>query len=66
MLERLIVFALVSRGEFGALGLVIAAKGLARFKDLQEREFAEYFLVGTMLSMVLAGGIGLLVSMAVR
>ncbi len=64
-LERLIVFALVSKGEYGALGLVIAAKGLARFKDLQDREFAEYFLIGTMLSMVLAGAIGLLAQAAI-
>lgn len=59
LLERLIVFTLVFQGEYGALGFVIATKGLARFKSLEDREFAEYFLIGTMMSIVLSGGIAL-------
>ncbi len=66
LLERLIVFFLVLEGEYGALGLVMATKGLARFKNLDDREFAEYFLIGTMLSIVLAGGIALIVKHAVQ
>ena len=58
-LERLVTFTLIGRAEFGAVGLIVAAKGLARFKDLEHRDFAEYFLIGTLLSLVLAGGIGL-------
>jgi hypothetical protein len=65
LLERLLVFTLVLVGQYGALGFVIATKGLARFKDLDHREFAEYFLIGTMLSIVLAGGIALIVKHAV-
>lgn len=63
-LERLIVYTLVVAGEYGAMGWVIAAKGLARFKNLEDRTFAEYFLIGTMLSLVLAGGTALLVRAA--
>jgi hypothetical protein len=33
---------------------VVAAKSLARFKALEDREFAEYFLVGTLASLLLA------------
>jgi len=65
LLERLLVFFLVLKGEYGAFGLVIAAKGLARFKNLDHREFAEYFLIGTMLSIILAGGIALIVKCAI-
>ena len=65
LLERLLVFSLVLKGEYGAFGLIIAAKGLARFKNLDDREFAEYFLVGTMLSIVLAGGIGVIIKSVV-
>ena len=38
----------------------IAAKTMARFKNLEDRDFAEYFLVGTFLSLVTAGAIALL------
>jgi hypothetical protein len=50
---------LVVLGQFGALGLVVAAKSLARFKALEDREFAEYFLIGTLASLLLALGGGL-------
>ncbi|MEK7269347.1 MAG: hypothetical protein AAB215_00230, partial [Planctomycetota bacterium] len=65
LLERLLVFSLVLESQYGAFGLVIATKGLARFKNLDDREFAEYFLIGTMLSIVLAGGIALIVKCAI-
>jgi hypothetical protein len=58
-LERAIGLSLVLLGEYGALGLIVAAKSLARFKALEEREFAEYFLIGTLTSLLLAllGGV---------
>ncbi|MBS1767147.1 MAG: hypothetical protein JST05_07080 [Acidobacteria bacterium] len=59
MLERTLVFALVLGGQYGALGFVMAAKALARFKNLDEQDFAEYFLVGTLLSVTIAGAAAL-------
>jgi len=61
VLERGLVLTLVLLGQYGALGLVIAAKALARFKALEDREFAEYFLIGTLTSLLLAllGGIAI-------
>lgn len=58
-LERAIGLTLVLLGEYGALGLIMAAKALARFKALEDREFAEYFLIGTLTSLLLAllGGV---------
>jgi hypothetical protein len=49
------------QNQFATLGFVVAAKGIARFKELENRDFAEYFLIGTMLSIVTAGAIALLV-----
>src|SRR6266511_5020958 len=59
-LERGLAFTLVLLGEDGAVGWIIAAKSLARFKALEDREFAEYFLIGTLASFLLAvlDGIG--------
>ena len=59
ILERAIVLTFVIRGEYGALGLVIAAKALARFRGLDDRDFAEYFLIGTLASLLHALVVGL-------
>ncbi len=54
ILERYITFVLVSVGGFAAVGFVIAAKAAARYPQFKKREFAEYFLVGTLCSIGLA------------
>lgn len=60
-LERAIALTFVLLGQYGALGLIVAAKSVARFKAMEDREFAEYFLIGTLASLLLAlaGGLGL-------
>lgn len=58
-LERWIVLELVFLGELSAVGLVIAAKSVTRFKQLEDRTFAEYYLIGTLASFVLGGASGL-------
>jgi hypothetical protein len=60
LLERLILFFLVLAGQYTAVGFVIAAKTMARFKDFDDRGFAEYFLIGTLLSCVSAGTVALI------
>jgi len=49
---------MVLLGDYAAVGWIIAAKSLARFKQLEDREFAEYFLVGTLASFLLAVLVG--------
>jgi len=54
VLERLLVVLLIlGHAEIG-IGLVVAAKTLARFKQLDERPFAEKYLVGTLASVTVA------------
>jgi hypothetical protein len=52
VLERALALTLVLLGQYGALGLLIAAKALARFRALEDRDFAEYFLIGTLASLL--------------
>lgn len=54
ILERLIIFFFVAIGQFAAVGFVIAAKSIVRYKELEDRNFAEYVLIGTLLSSLLA------------
>lgn len=53
-LERVLILTLGIMGLFSSIAIVLAAKSLARFKQLEDRDFAEKYLVGTLLSMILA------------
>lgn len=58
LLERVLIYAFVLTGQFGAIGFTLAAKGFTRFKELENRGFAEYVLIGTLLSSGVAMGVG--------
>ena len=64
VLERLLIVTFVLIGAEAAIGFVIAAKTLARFKQLDDRGFAEYYLLGTLASVGVALGTGLLAAAA--
>ncbi len=54
ILERLLIVVFVLTGSDVAIGFVVAAKTLARFRLLDDREFAEYYLLGTLASVSVA------------
>jgi hypothetical protein len=58
VLERSLLYVFILQGQFGAIGFVLAAKAFTRFKALDDRSFAEYVLIGTLLSAGLALAIG--------
>jgi len=54
MLERwLIYLVLVFAQNYNVIALILAAKGVARFRQMEERAFAEYVLIGTLASILL-------------
>ena len=54
MTERAIILTLALLGEYGAISFVFVAKSMARFEQLKKRHFAEYYLLGTLLSILFA------------
>jgi hypothetical protein len=54
ILERLLIVTFVLAGAEVAIGLVVAAKTIARFRLLDDRDFAEYYLLGTLGSVTVA------------
>lgn len=52
-LERLIIMVLVAVNAISAIAFVIGIKALARFKQFEDRDFAEYYLIGTMISILM-------------
>lgn len=65
ILERLILLTLILLDQWGALGLILTAKSVARFKELEDRRFSEYYLIGTLSSSLVAIATGLLVRLLV-
>ena len=59
ILERTLVLTLLLVGQWGVIGFVLAAKSIARFEELKRQAFAEYYLIGTLLSVLFAIGTGL-------
>jgi hypothetical protein len=61
-LERFVVLTALLLQSPATVGLILTAKSIARYPEMKSVRFAEYFLIGTLLSMSLGiiGGIILL------
>ena len=54
-LERLIIGACLVYGQFASIGLVFTAKSIARYNKISENPaFAEYYLIGSLFSILSA------------
>jgi hypothetical protein len=53
-LERAIILTLTLSGAYTSIAFVLTAKSIARYKELENKDFAEYYLVGTLLSTLIA------------
>lgn len=54
-LERLIIVIFLLINQYSAIGLVLTAKSIARYDKIsKDQAFAEYYLLGTLLSSVIA------------
>ena len=62
ILERAIILTFGILNQFGAISFVFLAKSMARFRQLEKRIFAEYYLIGTLSSFLFA----LLISVVVQ
>jgi hypothetical protein len=55
-LERFLVLTALFLQSPATVGLILAAKSIARYPELKSVRFAEYFLIGTLLSVTIAIG----------
>jgi len=53
-MERLLIYLLALLNVWSLASVTVAVKAIARFKKLEEQEFAEYFLIGTLSSLLFA------------
>lgn len=59
LLERWLLLAAFIAGSYESIAIIIGLKGLARFKELDTQNFAEYFLIGTLISLTSVIAIGI-------
>jgi len=52
--ERFIVLTFVLLSQYSAIAFIFTAKSIARFEELKNREFSEYYLIGTLSSISFA------------
>ncbi|MCF6364610.1 MAG: DUF3307 domain-containing protein [Bacteroidales bacterium] len=60
--ERILTLTLIILGQYAAIGFIMAAKSILRFKEAQTQK-AEYVLIGTMLSFGIAIMIGVILQL---
>jgi uncharacterized protein DUF3307 len=53
-LERILVLTAILLRSPSTIGLVLTAKSIVRYPELKDGRFAEYFLIGTLLSILFA------------
>jgi len=65
-LERLLMIVAIGVGRYEVLGFLVAAKGLIRSREFENRAFAEYFILGTLASTTVALVVGIALRVSVR
>lgn len=65
-IERLILVLFVANGQYTALAFFFAAKGLIRSKDVERRAWADYLILGSLTSFLVAVVAGLLIQAVFR
>lgn len=66
IIERVMVITFVLVDQYTAITLVFAAKSIARFNELEDRDMAEYYLIGTLLSITFAMIVGIVTRLVIR
>lgn len=57
-LERMLISFFISIKQYSAIGLILTAKSIARYdKIAKDQNFAEYYLIGTLTSVLFALGL---------
>lgn len=57
ILERITIVFLAVLNLWSSIALVFTAKSIARFKQLEDKNFAQKYLIGTLLSLVITLGV---------
>lgn len=60
-MERIISAVFLATNNIASIALIYTAKSIARFKQMEDKQFAEYYLIGTLYSILFVVGVYLLI-----
>ena len=64
--ERILIFMLVFLGVYEGIVIVVGLKTFARFKQLNQKNFVEKYLLGTLFSVMMAVLLGIIFSLIIN
>ena len=65
-LERLLILIAIIIQEWSLIGIVVALKTIARYKELDDQDKSEYFLIGSLFSLLWAVSVSVLVLFIIK
>ena len=66
IIERLMLMTFIAMQAYDALAFLLTAKGLFRAQEFEKKDFADYFLVGTLASSMIAIAAGLAIQFVLK
>lgn len=66
ILERWLIFPLVLLNQYTAIAFILTAKTVVRHKEFDNRDFAEYFIIGTLSSVATALFVGVIAGKIIK
>lgn len=66
MIERIIIMLLVAFDAFTGITFLVAIKAFTRFKQFDDKKFAEYYLIGNLLSILFGIISGFILSQLIK
>ncbi|MEJ6951334.1 DUF3307 domain-containing protein [Natronospora cellulosivora (SeqCode)] len=64
-LERVLLLSFIISNNFLAISIIFTAKSVARFSNFKDKDFANYYIIGTLISLLIAMGVGFLVDLLI-
>ena len=64
-LERIVLLTLILNKIFIAIPIVFTVKSIARFNNFQNRDFADYYIIGTSISVLIAIFVGFILNLII-
>ena len=64
-LERFVLLTLVLSKSFAAIPVIFAIKSIVRFNNFNNKDFANYYIIGTSVSLLTAMGVGLFLNLII-
>ncbi|MFW6264996.1 MAG: DUF3307 domain-containing protein [Bacillota bacterium] len=62
-LERVLLLSFIISNNFLAISIIFTAKSVARFSNFKDKDFANYYIIGTLISLLIAMGVGFVVKL---